>query len=222
MSYGKIYKITNLINGKCYIGQTTKHDINLRFEEHYKETRNNRHISNAINKYGKNNFLIELISEANNQQELNELEVKYVIEFNTIHPNGYNHRAGGKQNGICSNELKKKISKAKTGKPVLKRRGEIRSEEQKLKISRSLGGKSVLATNIKTGETLLLKTVTEGKKYGFNPSLIVAVCKGNEGRTQHKGYSFDYISEDANQSGSKETKASLHAQRIGSELKLSA
>jgi len=42
MSYGKIYKITNLIDGKVYVGQTTKPSVNDRFEDHCNEKLGNR------------------------------------------------------------------------------------------------------------------------------------------------------------------------------------
>ena len=217
MNYGRIYKITNKLNGMSYIGQTTN-TIMYRFNTHCNEKRNNRHISNAIQKYGKDNFTIELIAETNNQHNLNKLESFYTLKFNTLRPNGYNFRAGGKQNGICSNELRKKISEAKIGKPLLKRRGEVRSLEQRLKISRTLGGKSILMINLITKETSILQTARDGIKLGFNPSNIVSICRGR--RSNSKGYTFQYIN-DANQSGSTDSNKSEHAQRIELEAEKS-
>lgn len=196
-----------------YIGQTTN-TLEYRFKAHCKESRN-RHISNAIRMYGEDNFSIVEIAVAKTKEELNDLELKYVEELNTLHPNGYNHRAGGNQNGKCSEELKRKISLAKTGKPILCRRGEVRSQEQRLKISRTLGGKQVLATEISTGKSFILNTVREGINFGFNPSNIVSVCK--KVRPSSKGYVFRYIENDVNQSGSTENKSSEHAQRIEGE-----
>lgn len=63
---GFIYKITNLINGKIYIGQTTC-SIEDRWKEHLhsakKSVSENRPLYRAINKYGKENFSIEKIEE---------------------------------------------------------------------------------------------------------------------------------------------------------------
>jgi group I intron endonuclease len=217
MKYGLIYKITNKINGKSYVGQTTQ-SISKRFSDHCYETRNNRYVSNSIRKHGKENFIVEEIAIANNQNELNELEVYYVDLHQTMYPNGYNHRSGGKQNGKCSDELKRKISQAKIGKPNYKRRGELRSEEQRIKISRGLGGKPIRMINLKTNEVSILQTAHEGEKYGFNPSNIVQICKkSNPSRRTSKGYTFEYIEDHANQSGSVESKKSSHAQRIESE-----
>jgi group I intron endonuclease len=61
---GKIYKITNTINKKIYIGQTIKSIID-RFKGHcLKASISISAIFNAINKYGKENFLIEQIDSA--------------------------------------------------------------------------------------------------------------------------------------------------------------
>jgi len=215
MKYGSIYKITNKLNGKQYIGQTVN-SIEKRFNEHCKEKRN-RHISNAINSYGISNFEIIELYVAFDKEELNNKEIFFVNYFNTLYPNGYNHRAGGNQNGICSEELKTKISKSKTGKPNLKRRGELRTEKQRLDISRSLGGQNIVAKNLDTGQVKTYKTINETKLDGHNPSNVVQICKKTGRRYHSKRWVFYYESDYANQSGSDETKESLHAQRLGLE-----
>ena len=73
---GKIYKITNKINGKIYIGQTVK-SLKERFQKHCWGTTEkdsyhlNMAIKKAIRKYGKQNFTIELIEEVE-QNKLDE------------------------------------------------------------------------------------------------------------------------------------------------------
>lgn len=193
MSYGKIYKIEDLENNKMYVGQTTK-CIKLRFKEHCREKRN-RHISNAIQKKGKNLFKISLLAEADSQETLNSLEVFYVEKLNTMYPNGYNHRAGGNQNGKCSEELKRKISESKIGKPNLKKRGEPRSVEYRIKISKGLGGKLIKSTNLITGKTKLYQTAQSTKLDGHNPSNVVQICKKNTKRTISKNCTFEYVNE---------------------------
>jgi group I intron endonuclease len=81
--YGVIYKITNLINGKIYIGQAI-HDIQERLNGHIKqaekfEASQQMLIARAIKKYGKENFIIEVISSAFNKNELNFKERFYKI-----------------------------------------------------------------------------------------------------------------------------------------------
>jgi group I intron endonuclease len=216
MIYGHIYKITNQINNKEYIGQSTQ-EIEKRFKQHCVDKRN-RHISNAIRKHGKENFVIIIIASAENQEQLNDLEQHHVITSKTMYPNGYNHRAGGNQNGICSDKLKQKISDAKTGKPILKRRGEVRSQKQRLQISRGLGGKSILASNVNTGETKVYLTAHSTRLDGHNPSNVVQICKKSSlSRTQSKGWKFEYIEVQDNQSGSTTGNTDEHAQRLGIE-----
>lgn len=97
-----IYKITNKVNNKCYIGQSV--NIERRWHEHKtranKEwTGNHEHysiLSRAIRKYGIQNFEIELIEECP-AQELDKKEIYYISYFNSQVPFGYNLSAGGSQ-----------------------------------------------------------------------------------------------------------------------------
>ena len=94
MSY--IYKITNLINGKEYIGQTSL-SIQERFKQHIHDANkgyyNHRPLYNAFNKYGIENFIIEELEECD-FQEVNQKEIEYINKFDT-YSNGYNATLGG-------------------------------------------------------------------------------------------------------------------------------
>ena len=86
-----IYKITNIQNNKVYIGQTIR-PIKQRFNRHINDALNNildTHFARAIRKYGKDNFKIEIIDTANNQNELNQKE-QYWIQFYNSVEKGYN------------------------------------------------------------------------------------------------------------------------------------
>lgn len=94
---GYIYKITNLINQKVYIGQTVK-TVEKRFQQH-KSNSNKEYFSQivlykAFNKYGINNFKCEKVEEVDNQY-LDERE-KYWIEYYDSYFNGYNSTLGGR------------------------------------------------------------------------------------------------------------------------------
>lgn len=95
MSYGTIYKITNIKTGKVYIGKTTK-SLNDRLQGHINnaDKGNNFKLSLAIRKYGKENFIIEQIDFAETRDELNEKEVYYISEYKSLE-DGYNMTIGG-------------------------------------------------------------------------------------------------------------------------------
>lgn len=94
---GYIYKITNTLNDKIYIGQTIK-TVQKRFTQH-KNNSNKEYFSQivlykAFNKYGIENFICEEIEEIPNDK-LDERE-KYWIEYYDSYFNGYNSTLGGR------------------------------------------------------------------------------------------------------------------------------
>jgi group I intron endonuclease len=91
-----IYKATNNITGKCYIGQTIN-SLDKRIKGHLKESKgqNNRPFLMSLQKHGLDNFLFEIIDYANNLDELNDKEIYWINELNTVSPNGYNVTIGG-------------------------------------------------------------------------------------------------------------------------------
>ena len=97
---GFIYKITNKINGKSYIGQTIQ-NVKERFYQHCatkcSQAVLNMVIHKAITKYGKSNFTIEVIEEVESAN-LNDRE-RYWIRYYDSYNNGYNSTEGG-QDGI--------------------------------------------------------------------------------------------------------------------------
>lgn len=103
-----IYKITNRINGKSYIGQSI--NIESRIQSHFQETKIISPLYSSIKKHGKDNFewciLIECLVE-----ELDSFEVLMIKEFDTLfsNGNGYNQTDGGKQYRF-DDSIKEKIS----------------------------------------------------------------------------------------------------------------
>lgn len=102
--YGIVYKITNKLTNFKYIGQTI-HSLNHRWNEHKNNAKRgmDTYFYKAIRKYGIENFIIEQIAEANSKQELNALEIKYIQEYNSLAPNGYNISTGGEGGNNFSN-----------------------------------------------------------------------------------------------------------------------
>ena len=83
---GIIYKITNKVNGKSYIGQT-RYTIEFRWKQH-QHKKDNTYFHNAIHKYGIENFSIEILEKCD-IEDLNSREIFYIAKYDTF-VNGYN------------------------------------------------------------------------------------------------------------------------------------
>jgi group I intron endonuclease len=92
-----IYKITNQVNGKVYIGQTIQTNPKMRWYSHQADARNGKktHLYNSIRKHGVENFLWEIIDRANNVEQLNELEFKWLAHYRKLGKVYNNREAGG-------------------------------------------------------------------------------------------------------------------------------
>lgn len=108
--YGVIYVITNTVNGKQYVGQTTREDPIVRWKAHVSlaRGRGKSYICAAIRKYGEEAFRFEVISSANDQEHLNFDEALAIVSLGTMAPNGYNLKEGG-SSGKASAELRIKL-----------------------------------------------------------------------------------------------------------------
>ena len=89
-----VYVITNTINGKRYIGQTTT-SLERRWWFHQKHS-SCTYIHAAIKKYGPKNFTIEVICEPPTIELMDEFEAEYIKRYCTLAPNGYNLTEGGR------------------------------------------------------------------------------------------------------------------------------
>lgn len=110
----RIYKITNDVNSKLYIGKTSM-SVEERFKQHLKDAYKgykNRPLYNAILKYGKEHFKIELIEECPREQE-NEREIYWINYYNS-YSEGYNATLGGE--GSCLYDYDEIVSLIKEGK----------------------------------------------------------------------------------------------------------
>lgn len=119
-----IYRIQNKINGKVYIGQSI--NINKRWKQHIygleNNRHNNKHLLSSWNKYGKDNFIFEVICLCD-VLELDQKEVYYIEKFKSYDYNfGYNLNLGGQGNrqfydiGLILETYKKNKSVSKTSK----------------------------------------------------------------------------------------------------------
>jgi group I intron endonuclease len=118
-----IYCVTNLVNGKQYVGQTVDN----------RKVGHGLAITDAYKKYGKEVFEYEKICTGiANRNTLNYLERFWIATHNTIAPNGYNIESGGTNKGEVAESTKQKLREHNLGKVV--------SMDVRKKISESLKG----------------------------------------------------------------------------------
>ena len=90
--YGYIYKTTNLVNGKIYIGQKkSKKFLGNKY------LGSGKRLWEAIYKYGRDKFQVTLLEEVNEQEQLDDREIYWISKFNSTDKNiGYNLALGGR------------------------------------------------------------------------------------------------------------------------------
>ena len=155
---GYVYKITNTINNKAYIGISTREPEKGRVREHL-SGKGNRIIANAVKKYGKDAFTYEIL-EANVFDEfLPDLEVAYIAKFNTVRPHGYNLTYGGEVGKELSRETRLKISISLKGSNN-SNFGKKFSTEHRRKIAEARKGKKHTAQAIQK-----MSEAKKGKKH---------------------------------------------------------
>lgn len=115
-----IYKITNIVNGKVYIGQTVNYEERVRHHKQIAFRLNSkdkdRPLYRAIRKYGLDNFTFEVIDNATTIEELNLKEINWIEHYDCCvdGDKGYNLDRGGK-NGLKSEVTKRKMSESQIG-----------------------------------------------------------------------------------------------------------
>ena len=111
-----VYKITNKVNGKVYIGQTAK-SLKLRWRQHCRKTKRACPlISRAIMRHGPENFTVEVLSICSDQRQLNDAEEYFIQYFQSLSPDGYNLATGGSHSKLTE-ESRQKISQKLLGRP---------------------------------------------------------------------------------------------------------
>lgn len=87
---GYVYKTTNIINNKIYIGQHKSQSFDTRYKG------SGSYLWNAINKYGWDNFITEILVTCNSKDEMNSEEIRLIEEYDSTNPLiGYNLTKGG-------------------------------------------------------------------------------------------------------------------------------
>lgn len=121
-----IYRVTDFSNqgfGKVYLGKTTSNPPKLRWYSHLSDARTKRkntYFYNAIRAHGENNFIFEIIAECSTLENLNNLEIDIIAQYNSTDKNiGYNMTPGGdgREPGfIVTDNTREKMRIAQTGR----------------------------------------------------------------------------------------------------------
>jgi group I intron endonuclease len=168
--YGFIYFLRSP-SGKGYIGQTTV-SISKRLYCHTK-SKGCRFLYAAIKKYGLDNFFVGAVG-CYPLSDLDAMEVRFIKEFETLCPDGYNLTTGGYGNHKCSDETRKRMSEAQKGKP--------KSEGHKRRLSEGNTGKP-MSENTKAA----LLTANIGKPMHANTkAALMEANLGNHLSDEHK------------------------------------
>lgn len=178
-----IYKYTNLINGKVYIGQSIS--PNKRYSRHLSEAKrgSTQVFHEAIRKYGIANFSYEIIDGANSGSELTYKEIHYIHKFNSISPNGYNLELG----------KKKHITSIKKQSISLKKSINLDQLKSNTELSKLKTCKKVLVINKTTGKRTVFESITACEILGVNSKCVSDILTGKRIYKPYKGYFFEFL-----------------------------
>ena len=175
---GYIYKITNKITNKCYIGETKKSSPHLRWNEHKSKIEKGigcPALQDAVKKYGIDNFTFEVLIICFDEDRY-KFEKEYIKKYNSIAPNGYNLTTGGEGGGFYGkkhsentiDKIKNSLKQKYEDNPELRKENSERvkllfkDEKYKIKISEGLKN-SEKWKNVKKGNYNCRKHSEESK-----------------------------------------------------------
>lgn len=172
--YGLIYKVTNLINGKCYIGKTSKTIEERRYEHEYEADNipSNKVFHKALRKYSRDSFEWEIIDYGNSDDELSQKEMFWIDHYKSYigrpDAHGYNMTLGG-EGGMGyrhTEEAKAKMSEHWKGIRVGENHpmyGRNHTEEARTKMSKAHKGKKLSDKTRKKMSKRMQGVVTNAK-----------------------------------------------------------
>lgn len=183
-----IYKITNLVNGKVYIGQTIR-PVEQRFRRHISDAQHHvidTHFTRAINKYGEDNFVCEVIDTATSTDELNQKEVYWINYYDACHK-GYNTSPGGYACGGNTyanleniDEIREKLAKTKRG-------------------GKNPNSRRVCVTHLPSRTKIIFTSMQEAADWlGLSSHMPVSRrCRGVAQQPLNKNYWIEYYDEES-------------------------
>lgn len=185
-----IYKHTLIQTGQVYIGQTN--NIKTRWKP--SAYKNCVKFYNAIQKYGWDNFIHEILIDNLTLEEANKLETQYILKYDSINK-GFNLNSGG-DNKIASQETREKMSKTRKGIPKTQKhkqaisnalKGYIQTEEHKFNNKKAQHRKSVEC--IETGKQYASLAEAE-RQTGILAETISRQIRGKQNSTQGLHWRF--------------------------------
>jgi group I intron endonuclease len=166
---GYIYKITNTINNKCYIGVTTKMNPYERWKAHKSAIKNGKGcpmLMKAFNKYGEEAFKFEILIICFDD-DVFYYEEDYIKKYNSMSPFGYNVATGGKSGKNFLGKKHSEETKKKIGIKSSERftNQEVRERARQIGIENS---KKINMSKILRNSEKWKKVVQEGRIGGKN------------------------------------------------------
>jgi group I intron endonuclease len=180
-----IYKITNSVNNKVYIGKTIC-TLCSRINKHkYDSIRKNSYLYTAIRKYGWDCFSCNILEKCVDRGHLNEREIYWIDLYDSTNKkNGYNLHPGG-TGGSCYHKLTKEQQKAYGAKISSKNTGKhIHDEEWKIMMSKKMKGRVIT----KETKERIADALRDGYKTGRikKPTTLPPSMKGKKHTEQAK------------------------------------
>jgi group I intron endonuclease len=208
--FGIIYKVTNRVNGKVYIGQTIQPLSRRKGEHTYRFTHKTRDhlIYKAFEKHGFYNFTWEIVMECESAEELNQAEIR-AIEWCNSYKRGYNMTPGG---DAVSEETRAKLSEVLTGRDIRpwahkivatrRARGNYYGPDQKHTHIGVKGAKNPRSNVYVITEPNGMEHIVKGlrawcrgwEKEALNHPGLIEVARGRRGH--HKGYLCRYANQE--------------------------
>lgn len=190
-----VYLITNTINGKRYVGQTSG-SLERRWFLH-KNRKSCTALRSAIDKYGENNFTVEALFSVPTKELTGELEIEYIARYNTRAPNGYNLTKGGEGVAALPDDVRiRRNQKLLGNKNAL---GTVRTPEYLEALSKRFKGRvfsietirrmSDAAHKRKASLETKAKLSEVRKRLGIRPPILTSEEAASAGRISgHKRY----------------------------------
>lgn len=202
-----VYTITNLLDGKQYVGISG--ELEVRWRAHRKADGYCPVLHAAIKKHGVENFLFEHIADAFSWESACMIEASLIQQLQTKAPYGYNLTKGGdgtkgykhteaecKRRSIeaptRNPEVAKKVGDSLRGKPKFNTRGEKNAMFNRTGFKSHMLTGVIVATNIETGEQKTLAGAKEIEAAGFIRSHVYQCALGS--RKTHSKHTFVRIS----------------------------